>query len=403
MGKITVSAFINKQCLRKDNTYSVKIKLYCNGKNKILSTNISARKDQLYKDLKIRDVQFRTYVENMVNEYRDAINAIPVFEANKMTVEEVAETIMKVEQKKDFQLDFVAFGRNIAAEKSKKPAGVYNSALNALCEFAGKDIIDISEIKSSFLHKFEDYLRSTRGSSSRTVSSYTSCMSYIHKRARMQYNDYESNYILINNPFEFYKPPKQMAAKHRNIELDTVQKMIDTRASLESRQRLGVDLFLISFALMGCNTPDIYDMMEPKKKDILKYNRTKTRGRRSDQAEMLVKIPACIKPILQEHKGKDGYLLDFREHYSNYDNLAKYANKGLITWADENGVTEHITMYSARHTWATTAYSIGIDKSTINSCLCHVDEMAVTDIYINKDWSILWKANDKVLSQLEWK
>jgi hypothetical protein len=26
----------------------------------------------------------------------------------------------------------------------------------------------------------------------------------------------------------------------------------------------------------------------------------------------------------------------------------------------------------------------------------------VTDIYINKDWSVLWKANTKVLKQFKW-
>ena len=67
------------------------------------------------------------------------------------------------------------------------------------------------------------------------------------------------------------------------------------------------------------------------------------------------------------------------------------------------GVEEHVTFYSARHTWATVAYRIGIEKGIINDCLCHVDQaMKVTDIYIEKDWERLWAANSKVMDCLDW-
>ena len=66
-------------------------------------------------------------------------------------------------------------------------------------------------------------------------------------------------------------------------------------------------------------------------------------------------------------------------------------------------ITEPLTFYSARHTWATLAYSAGIDKAIINDCLCHVDSsMRVTDLYIAKDWEVMWKANEKVLSLFDW-
>jgi hypothetical protein len=63
-----------------------------------------------------------------------------------------------------------------------------------------------------------------------------------------------------------------------------------------------------------------------------------------------------------------------------------------------------VTLYSARHTWATTAYEVGVGKEIINDGLCHVDrDMKVTDIYIKKDWSVIWRANEKVLARFNWK
>ena len=67
------------------------------------------------------------------------------------------------------------------------------------------------------------------------------------------------------------------------------------------------------------------------------------------------------------------------------------------------GVQERVTFYTARHTWATLAYKIGIEKGIINDCLCHIDEaMKVTDIYIEKDWERLWEANRRVIDCFDW-
>ena len=64
---------------------------------------------------------------------------------------------------------------------------------------------------------------------------------------------------------------------------------------------------------------------------------------------------------------------------------------------------EPLTFHIARHTWATLAYSAGIDKAVINDCLCHIgSSMRVTDICITKDWEVMWKANEKVLSLFDW-
>ena len=66
---------------------------------------------------------------------------------------------------------------------------------------------------------------------------------------------------------------------------------------------------------------------------------------------------------------------------------------------------DSLTFYAARHTWATIARSaaVGIEKATVHEALNHVDrDMRVTDIYIDRDWSVIWKANEKVLKKFTW-
>ena len=65
---------------------------------------------------------------------------------------------------------------------------------------------------------------------------------------------------------------------------------------------------------------------------------------------------------------------------------------------------DDLQFYAARHSWATIARNIaGIDKYTVHEALNHADgDMKVTDIYINRDFSNIWKANRKVLDLFDW-
>lgn len=58
-----------------------------------------------------------------------------------------------------------------------------------------------------------------------------------------------------------------------------------------------------------------------------------------------------------------------------------------------------LTFYSARYSWASIAYNdLGIDKYIIHQCLNHSDKnMEITDVYIKRDWSVIDKANRRVL------
>lgn len=403
MAKITINPLIHKQFQRKDGLYTVKVRLYVKGQQKYISTNISARPEQLTKNLSVKDYALMKAINTTVNNMVDIANSIPLQELNNMSIDEIADRITgAASDKKTFSLDFIEYGRKIADEKPQNSRYLYNSAINSLVDFSNDEHLDISKIRSSFLHQYERYLSAKHGAGARAVSAYTNCIAYLHRRAREEFNNEESGELNIKNPFDYYKTPKQKASKHRCVDTNVIQLMIEKRNTLAGREKTGVELFLISFATMGMNSPDLYDCIEPRD-GIIVYNRAKTRGRRADKAEMRVRIEDCVKALFDDCKGTDGYLFNFRDNYSNYRQLTKYANLGLHSFCEKFKLDD-LTVYSARHTWATLAYSLGIDKYTINDCLCHVDaKMAVTDLYIKKDWSILWDANKRVLEQFDWK
>lgn len=78
-------------------------------------------------------------------------------------------------------------------------------------------------------------------------------------------------------------------------------------------------------------------------------------------------------------------------------------NKLLKSIGKDIGVDD-LEFYAARHSWATIATNVAkVDKYTVHTALNHVDDaMKVTDIYIDKDYSIIADANKKVLNLLNW-
>lgn len=402
MSTISVVPVIRKQSQRKNGTYPVCVRVTYKCRHKLLTTNMVAERAQLSRSSAITDPALDEAVQTLVRRMRRAVNTIDPFALDCMEVEDVVAHIKKaLSVPEGFALDFPDYFTKIASEKTKNARTNYMCALHSLQDFIGAEHFDISVVSSSMMHRYERFLRQKHGDGARALSLYTSAIAYVHRRARQEFNNEESAEVNIRNPFDYYKCPKQQPAQHRDVDRKVIAKMLSMRGELSGRERLGVDLFLISFALMGMNTPDIYSCAKPKDGVII-YNRTKTRDRRADRAEMHVRIEPCVKTLFSEYKDGGKMAFMFHNRYSTYQNLGRAANVGLDAFSKRIGVGK-IDFYSARHSWATIASSLGIDKAVVNDCICHVDpSMRVTDIYIKKDWSVMWRANAKVLSKFKW-
>lgn len=334
---------------------------------------------------------------------RNAVSDLDVFTLSKMTIADVVKH-MEHRINGNFRLDFFEFWEEAIQSKAKGSRGNYLVALHAFQKFIGRPTLDISQVTSRLMREYEAYLTELNGKGARSVTAYTAAVAHIHSLARKKYNDDETCEQLIKNPFEYYKPPKQSAPAHRNVSPDIIRTMIENRHETSGNERKAIDAFLLSFALMGMNATDMLSCKRPID-GVIVYNRKKTCDRRADKAEMHVKIDPRIYPLYREWSGKDDeYAFMYHTIHANNEQFNLSISRGLKRYRNRMGIPpKGLDFYSARHTWASIAYSIGIDKSIINDCLCHVDEaMKVTDIYINKDWSVLWEANRRVLDQFDW-
>jgi len=263
--------------------------------------------------------------------------------------------------------------------------------------FARDFILPFSNINDEWLKDLENHILA-RGCRINTVN--------LHMRNIRTIYNYAINKGLAdlsNYPFRRYKIPKQRTIK-RSISADDIHG-IAQYGSDRADMAWARDMFMLSFYLIGINMKDLFflsladfDMAE----DRINYVRFKGRQYYS------VKIPPEAMDIIHRYPGsaftesdrkpKERLLLDVMEkRYRDHRYAIKGVNRRLQQIAKHLGISQHLTTYIARHTWATIAARLGISYDTIRYALGHQTNADVTSIYIDYDQDLVDQANRKVI------
>lgn len=415
---LTIKAEIKRSELKVDGTYNVKIRFTLDRKVKRLSTNLFVTQQDLTKSLKFKeDTSIKREVDRLVLYYRKQCLKLQL-DQNHYSLDEIVE-FLNGEQEKQQTINFIKFSREWIASTTIKGAPNYTTAINALVRFIGKEELDINLITLDFLEDFKSFLNKEREirtkrlmqqgkrvPSNRSLSLYLISIKKLFNEAKKRYNKKDKNLILIpNSPFIELEIPKQEATRKRAISADIIKKVWklpykDMKKGYKAtcRYNLAKDCFILSFCLMGMNSADLYNATEMKGNTIT-YNRTKTKDRRLDKAQMKVDIPKLAQPLIEKYKDKTGKrLFNFYQYYVDEKGFNKAINYGLKEIGRLLEIDD-LEYYAARHSWATIALNkVGIDKYTVHAALNHVDEtMRVTDIYIERDFVNENRANAKVV------
>ena len=415
---LTIKAEIKKSELKVDGTYNVKIRFTLDRKVKRLSTNLFITSKDLTKSLKFKeDTSIKRAIDGLVLYYREQCFKLQL-DQNHYSLDEIIE-FLNGEQEKQQTIDFIKFSREWIASTTIKGAPNYTTAINALVRFIGKEELDINLITLDFLESFKAFLNKEREirtkrlmqqgkriPSNRSLSLYLISIKKLFNEAKKKYNKKEKNLILIpNSPFMELEIPKQEATRKRAISADIIKKLWklpykDMKKGYKStcRYNLAKDCFILSFCLMGINSADLYNATEMEGNTIV-YNRTKTKDRRLDKAQMKVDIPRLVLPLVEKYKDKTGKrLFNFYQYYADEKDFNKAINYGLKEICTILEIDD-LEYYAARHSWATIALNkVGIDKYIVHAALNHIDDaMKVTDIYIERDFVNENKANAKVV------
>lgn len=279
---LTIKAEIQRDKLRQDGTYNVKIRFTKGKQVKRLSTSLFVTKADLIDKFTIKeDSLIRQEADRLILHYRTMFNEMHL-ETEALDVNEVVARLTSREES-DKPVDFIQFAKEWIAHSTLKGAANYTSALNSLIRFNKSEKLYTHQITSDFLQDFMNFLlyesrgraemlkkKGKRVPSTRCTSLYLMSIRKLFNEAVKQYNKPDQGLIRIKNtPFAYFHIPKQEATRKRAITAEQIRKMAQLPYQTvykgihhTNRFNLAKDCFILSFCMMGINSVDLFNATE---------------------------------------------------------------------------------------------------------------------------------------------
>lgn len=274
-----------------------------------------------------------------------------------------------------------------------RTAETYTAALNSFKKFRKDEDLMLDCLTSEIMEAYEAWHES-KGNTPNTISFYTRILRAVYNRA------VEEEITENRNPFRRVYTGVGKTVK-RAIPLDAVRKMKHLDLSLTERLDFARDMFLMSFYLRGISFIDLAFLKKTDLRNgVLSYRRRKT-------SQLLnIEWTTEMQMLLDKYpENPTEYLMPIITNpdanpRNAYRNVGYNINHNLKTIAQMIGVNIPLTMYVARHSWASAAKAKGIPLSVISEGMGH-DSEATTRIYLaSLETSVVDKANSLILKSL---
>ena len=266
----------------------------------------------------------------------------------------------------------------------------YTATLNSFMAFRDEQDVPLDGISSDMMLMYEAYLK-TRDVRMNTISFYMRNLRAVYNRA------VEKGLIAQQYPFRHVYTGVDKTVK-RAIPIKAIKVLKDLDLATNSTLDFARDMF--SFYTRGMS---FVDMAYLKKTDL--QNGILTYRRRKTGQELSIKWEKCMAEIIAKYpENKTDFLLpiikdegDERRQYDNALHLVNYRLKELSTMLK---LQRPLTMYVARHSWASAAKAKNIPLSVISEGMGH-DSETTTQIYLaSLETSVVDKANKMILGLL---
>ena len=378
--------------LSTNKTRTVYLKIRSGKTEKRINTHVKVSESEISpRTKKIKTFEKAMRVEKLRLDLETKISQMGI---DALGVNVDAKRITSAIIKKEEEVDFFAFAKNWLAHTNIKGKKNYQCMLNTFSSFLGKESLSFSDITYTLLKEFESHLHQKP----RAQSLYLGELRHLFREAMLEYNT-EENTAIKSDPFIRYKVPKQVMKKGvRALTLEELMKVYHYQGRPGSRDQLARDTFILSFCLMGMNSVDLFSATNYKN-GYIKYNRTKTKDRRSDEAYIEVKVHPFIMPLMRKYAGTKT-IFNFCSRYNDYEGFNKNLNIGLKKVGKSVGISD-LEFYQARHTFATLSRNLmKFSKGDVDEALNHVGSFGIADIYIAKDFSIINDNNFKLIKKV---
>lgn len=270
----------------------------------------------------------------------------------------------------------------------------YTTTLNSFRRFRENTDAPLDKVDSDMMQAYETWLK-TNGVSPNSSSFYMRNLRAVYNRA------VEKELTPQRFPFRHVYTGVDRTVK-RAVPLKVIRRIREMDLSLNPPADFARDMFLFSFYTRGMS---FVDMAYLRKKDlangILSYRRRKT------GQQLFIKWEKPMQEIVDKYDTENSiYLLPIIKPHSETEERTQYIyaghniNRSLKTIGRKLDLPLPLTMYSARHSWASIAKSKNVPLSVISEGMGH-DSETTTRIYLaSLDNMAIDKANSLILKSL---
>ena len=276
----------------------------------------------------------------------------------------------------------------------QRTSETYRCTLKSFMQFRENKDVLLDDIDSDLMLMYEAYLRN-KGLTKNSTSFYMRILRAVYNRA------VEKELTTNRTPFKHVYTGIDKTIK-RAIPLKVIKQIKNLNLSLQPSLDFARDMFLFSFYTRGMS---FIDMAYLKKKDlsngILSYRRRKT------GQQLFIRWEKCMQQIVEKYDtSQSNHLLPIIKPFNEIDERTQYQNamylinRKLKDIGKMAGIQVPLTMYVARHSWASVAKNKNVPISVISEGMGHDSEMT-TQIYLaSLDTAVVDKANRMILNSL---
>lgn len=270
----------------------------------------------------------------------------------------------------------------------------YNNGYNKLMRFTKGCDLSFKDITPELIIRFTEFCKA-EGNCKNTISFYVRILRAVYNKA------VDAGRALDTKPFRKVFTGNEKTRK-RAIPIGKVKELARLDLALKPKLQFARDIFLFSFYTRGMSFVDIARLKKSNLHNgILMYQRSKT-GQR-----LYIRWEKEMSGIYEKYKASpdNPFMFDIMDkgiwERDKYMKKLQTVNEQLKKLGKMLGLRHPLTMYVARHTWASVCREKNVPIRFISEGLGHDNEMT-TQIYLAQiETNEMDKINHKIIGLLK--
>jgi integrase len=384
----SISIYLDTRREKANGLYPVKLRVYSSSfsKTKLYPTVFNLTKqdfEKAWETVKPRKEyhELRLKIQSVENKADEVASELSVFSFDQFE----KKLFRKSGKGEDVFYHYLQTIERFRSNYQFGTASNYSLSMKSLKQFVkfkkGKEPKRLSfiEINKDWLYKYESYMIDEMNRSRTTVSMYLRALRTIFNNA------IQENEISIDHyPFgeKKYQIPAVKKVK-KALSKEQLKTLFEAKPKTPQQEK-AKDFWFFSFACNGMNIKDIALLRwENLQDDKLIFYRAKTLNTsRKSLSPVIVYLTEYSRSIIEKYSNNTSKPKDLifnivsnemskEQQQTAYKNFTRFINQNFKKLAIDSGISENISTYWARHSFATSAIRKGASIEFVSEALSH--------------------------------